>query len=205
MGGLIGLVMCCSLLFADSLFLFITFLSIGSISCPIVCEIVAVSIHYALLSTHMWSSVLAFDIALSFASTLPLQRSESRRYKYFGIGFGVPLLMIVCNIVLNYTDAFILGYGEGNQCFITNPNAHLCFYTLPVALLTFSNIVMVIFTLVKISRQKKATEEVLSKSSQTAVDIRYVALRLIVTIGLTEVFGFVILPKGIKSLGLVML
>ena len=90
--------------------------------------------HYGLLIAHMWSVLIAFDIASTFHGLNVKQRGMKRFYKTCAIALGVPLLIIVLCIILNFNDILYFGYGDGNICFIVGFAARLVFYIIPVAL-----------------------------------------------------------------------
>ena len=204
-GGLIGLIMCCCLLFSDSLHLVGSIIGITSNTLQSVCAAVGVLIHYGLLSAHLCSFILAYDIASKFGGGLPGQRNGQGHYKFCALTFGLPLLIVTVSITLNYTHTFFIGYGERNMCFITNKEVLSIFHTLPVAMITASNIAMVSCTLVQINRQQRASKIALGQSSRSEVNVRQIAIRLIVIVGLTELFGFVILPADTANHGLLIL
>ena len=93
-GGLAGLSMCSCLLVTDSLYLTINVIYRTSANIFELCATVGILLHYGLLMAHMWSVLIAFDIASKFHGLNLKQRGIKRFYKTCAIALGVPLCYV---------------------------------------------------------------------------------------------------------------
>ena len=194
-GGLAGLSMCSCLLVTDSLYITINVIYRTSANMFELCATVGIFLHYGLLIAHMWSVLIAFDIASTFHGLNVKQRGMKRFYKTCAIALGVPLLIIVLCIILNFNDILYFGYGDGNICFIVGFTARLVFYIIPVACVWLMNIILLLYSIIQITRKKKGNDVALGKSNRANVNITSIAVRLIIIFGLSEVFGFIHIPS----------
>ena len=195
-GGLVGLSMCSCLLVTDSLYLTTNIIYRTSANIFKLCAAVGIMMHYGLLTAHMWSLLIAFDIASKFHGLHVTQREIKRFYKSCGFAFGVPLLIIVLCLILNFNDILYFGYGDRNICFIIGFTARLIFYIIPVALIWLMNIILFIYSIIQITRKKKGNDAALGKSNRANFNIISIAARLLLTFGFSEVFGFISIPNA---------
>ena len=195
-GGLAGLSMCSCLLVTDSLYLTINVIYKTSGNIFELCATVGIMMHYGLLTAHMWSVLIAFDIASTFHGLNVKQRGIKRFYKTCAVAFVVPLLIIVLCIILNFNDILYFGYGDGNICFIVGFAARLVFYIIPVACIWLMNIILLVYSIIQITRKKKGNDAALGKSNRANVNITSIAVRLIILFGMSEVFGFINIPNA---------
>ena len=195
-GGLAGLSMCSCLLVTDSLYLTANVIYMASANIFALCATVGIMMHYGLLTAHMWSLLIAFDIASKFHGLNVKQRGIKRFYKTCAVAFGVTLLIIVLCIILNFNDILYFGYGDANLCFIIGFTARLVFYIIPVAFIWLMNIILLVYSIIQITRKKKGNDAALGKSNRANVNITSIAVRLIIIFGMSEVFGFINIPNA---------
>ena len=200
-GGLAGLSMCSCLLVTDSLYLTANVIYMTSANIFELCATVGIMMHYGLLTAHMWSVLIAFDIASTFHGLNVKQRGIKRFYKTCAVAFGVPLLIIVLCIILNFNDILYFGYGEGNICFIVGFAARLVFYIIPVGFIWLMNIILLVYSIIQITRKKRGNDAALGKSNRADVNIISIAVRLIIIFGMSEVFGFINIPNASHNEG----
>ena len=86
------------------------------------CKTVAILLHYTYTCEFFWMSVLTFEIAraLRQANSAPMKHSKrterQRLLVYFIIGWGLPLLVILCTVVVNFVHNEYVRYGGPEKC-----------------------------------------------------------------------------------------
>jgi len=159
------------------------------------CTTVSVLLHYFLLSSFCWMSVMAFDVAKTFGRKGQVARSSSTGgskaalVKYSIFAWITPAVVVTTSVVLDKTDAVFVGYGD-KICWISNGKALLVVLGVPVASILVFNCAALSFTLVSIWRVQKTTRRVADQSQQTSLPVLYIKLSS--ALGFTWVLGFIV-------------
>ena len=81
------------------------------------CTSVAVILHFFFLSQFSWMSIMCFETVRTLNQALKLKAQESNQFKrnlfitYLLIGWGLPLLVAVTSIIVNFTTDGLVLYG----------------------------------------------------------------------------------------------
>ena len=87
-----------------------------------VCKTIAVLLHYSYTSEFCWMSVLSFEIARALHQASAAQVRHSKRTErlrllaYFVIGWGLPTIVIVYTVAVNFTHNEYVRYGGPDEC-----------------------------------------------------------------------------------------
>ena len=180
---------------ANCLFLMIGF-PVASISgIDGLCEAVAIFLHWLVLSQFFWTSVMSFGILRIMYRSFkcrPLEKGATVQKifsLYFFIGWGIPLIITIFSVILNYTTSAI-GYGINRFCFINNIASFILVFLMPVVLTLLFNAITFTFTLVFLLRASWNQARLKKQNN-----ISYLRLLLCVfsVSGLSWMFGFVVI------------
>ena len=181
--------LCATLLFADTTFLVAT----QQLNNKLACKVIAIILHWALLAAQVWTAVIAFDLLSRFGSVAVALRKKSRiRFcQYCLVAYLLPLIILVLTVTLNETSVYDIGYGKRNTCFIYNFYPKLYFYIIPFAIAFVSTVLCFIFTIFFIWKHEDKIRKSLKDSGRNNRSITCITLKLIVTLGIIEVVGFI--------------
>ena len=160
---------------------------------PDACTIAAVLTAYGFLAIFSWMTVIAVDYWLMSRPSAAFLRSEdegSSLVKHLLGGWGIPLLLVIVSISLNYVDVderFNPEFG-GSRCWYTQRYAMLLYFGVPIAFSILINITLFLITSVNLYRRIHSKVNVTRVEGQRNFAM-YV--RLFVLMGITWVFGFV--------------
>lgn len=155
------------------------------------CVAVAIFLHYFFLARFCWSNMIAFEMVRSFTAATKLVPVVSSRAKrrlfvlYSAVGWGVPLLITMVSVIVNFSDSNLIRYGV-ETCWINDVKSAINVFVTPLVLSLTVNLitfVWIIFNLCKSTVQNKT-----GKKPQLNVRL-YVAVFSVM--GLTWIFGFV--------------
>ncbi|XP_048587120.1 uncharacterized protein LOC116611687 isoform X2 [Nematostella vectensis] len=130
------------------------FLTLGFNQISGFCVAVAVIVHYFLLASFSWMSVMAYDVMKTFASKAVKQVSNSLKtfIKYCCAAFILPVIIVFLSIILDKTDAVHFGYGTGVYCWITELVPLIVTFHVPIAMVIVFNACALARTMVGIRR-----------------------------------------------------
>ncbi|XP_031552760.1 uncharacterized protein LOC116289946 isoform X2 [Actinia tenebrosa] len=177
-------------------------LPLTSTSYPVLCVGNAIVLHYAVLSVFAWLSVLAFDISKRFggkaiervaaradrSQSTARKRCDSLFFKYCAYSWGMPLAIISACIVLDVTDTFSFGYGQGLYCYISS-HGIMAAVVAPVTAILLFNFTALVRTVYGINKLKKDTSIASQSSSQSSSGILY--LKLTCLFGLSWILNII--------------
>ena len=162
------------------------------------CKAGGILLHWTLLCSFSWMSIISFDIYKTFRSTqLVNSRSRKQYIKYFITALFLSTAVVLVCVFLGIPANDYSGYGYQGRCFIGKFWANVFSFIFPVALSLVFNTALMIVTLVRIYRQQKRSTKALSGSSsrrstsRKKVVISVLTLKLSVLFGLGWFFGFV--------------
>ncbi len=136
------------------------------------CKAVAILIHFFILSSFFWTSVMAWDIYKTFGRKTIFSRVRSRRHfvRYLTCAFGAALLVVLVALLVEYSElipGMDIGYGE-YMCWIGNEWASALFLALPLSLVLASNVVLYVRTVASIRHVSKTVKSEVSSSSASS-------------------------------------
>ena len=178
-----------SLLLQQSLY-FLT----GQTETRVGCSIIAVLIHYFILTSFFWMSIIAFDTwrALSRVEVVHAVASRASKRKrllmFMVLGWLLPLAFIIIPVALDLSEVFVVGYGGPSACLITDNVANIVFLYTPIALSIVFNAIFFIMTACAIHKTKQQTLAVAGNQHNRRTFP--VFLRMAVLMGFTWIFGF---------------
>jgi len=168
------------------------------------CTSVAVILHFFFLGQFSWMSVMSFEMARTFNQALKLRTQESNRFKrnlfitYFLIGWGLPLLVTVISITVNFTTNGLVLYGvlsDGTQgsCWINHLESAVVAFVIPVCLSLLFNFTTFIVVSVYLFMASQVQDKV---EKQNHISYLRINLAIFTVSGLTWVFGFIAILAG---------
>ena len=168
------------------------------------CTSVAVILHFFFLGQFSWMSVMSFEMVRTFNQALKLRTQESNRFKrnlfitYFLIGWGLPLLVTVMSVIVNFTTDGLVLYGvlpDGTQgnCWINHLESAIVAFVVPVCLSLLFNFTTFIVVSVYLFMASRAQDKV---EKHNHVSYLRVNLAIFTVSGLTWLFGFIAILAG---------
>lgn len=189
------LCLCVSLFLSDLIFLVIATLDAASVHVSrAMCRLIAASIHFVLLSVQACSVASAIDLFVTLGNRLTL-RPQSMSFRKTSLCVLLfPLTILLLSLVLGNYNVTDIRYGDGDVCWFTGFNGRLFFYIIP-GVLTFSlSVGLITYTICSLSNVYNTNKKVLKGSGAKNVSISLVALKLVVTYGVSEGIGFIQIP-----------
>ncbi|XP_022800965.1 uncharacterized protein LOC111338715, partial [Stylophora pistillata] len=94
----------------------------------VLCKTVAILVHFYILSTFAWMSIMAFDAAITFSTKVTARRrqpSDTKKIfiKYFIVGWELPMVVVGLCSASDLTGTFHIGYGNSVYCWISDTKA----------------------------------------------------------------------------------
>jgi len=185
--------LCITLLFTDILFLVATQINDNFVAC----KTIGILLHWGLLATHTWVVIMAFDLLSRFGSVaIAVVKSSKKRFiKYCVFVVGAPTFIVGTALVLNEQQVYISGYGSDNICFIRNLYPRIYFYIIPTAASFIIALGAFTKSIVTIKVQEDKTRKVLLNSGREDNNVLVIGLKLVLTLGLIEMIGFIQIAK----------
>ena len=176
----------------------------ASIRSADLCTSVAVILHFFFLGQFSWMSVMSFEMTRTFHQASKLRTQESSKFKrnlfivYFLIGWGLPLLITVVSITVNYTTNGLVLYGvraDGTQgsCWINHLESAIVAFVVPLCLSLSFNLITFIIVSVYLFRAFQTQTKV---KKDHRVSYLRINLAIFTVSGLTWVFGFIAILVG---------
>ena len=170
------------------------------------CTSVAVILHFFFLGQFSWMSVMSFEMMRTFHQASKLRKQESNKFKqnlfvtYFLLGWGLPLLITVVSITVNYTTSGLVLYGvraDGTQgsCWINHFESAILAFTVPLCLSLSFNIITFIIVSVYLFKAFRTQAKV---EKQNYVSYFLINMAVFTVSGLTWVFGFIAILAGTR-------
>ena len=188
--------LCVSLILSDTLFVIIHGLyTSGAVIEPHLCKTLAVIMHWLLLTGHACAVMSALDIAIRFGIVNTNRSTRSWR-KYLRNRapalLVVPVVVILIALTMDYLGVVKMGYDSDNLCLFTGFYGRFYFFIIPTVIYLTISTPLLIFTIVKISREISQNRRQLEgSSSQHSRSVGRTAVKLILAYGIIEVVGFV--------------
>ena len=186
--------LCSTLLFADVSFIIATQIYRFYIGC----KIISVLLHWSLLSAHIWTLVMAFDVLSKFGSLAMSLNIEIKKriLQYSASVFFSSSTIILMSVILNEKDIYKIGYGEQGICFIAYFYPRLFLYIVPVSVIFVTTFTSCALTLYFLLKHEKNSRKLLQSTRRRTKDMVTIALKLILTLGVIEIVGFTQISKS---------
>ncbi|KAL9971187.1 hypothetical protein ACROYT_G023680 [Oculina patagonica] len=172
------------------------------------CLAIAVLLHFFVLSSFTWMSVMAYDVRRIFTNVsegVAAHRQNQhggytkRLMKYCLYAWGSPVLFVVACVITDHVKEGSIGYGQGDEeCFISQPKAILYSFVLPVALLITFNLFALGHTVICIVKARKRTQQ--QKSRQNGPSVAVICLKMFSVMGVTWILGIAANLKALSFL-----
>ena len=134
-----------------------------------ICATFAILLHFGHLTTFAWMAVISLDLFLTFnfpgQVSLDVKRRRFALYNY--VSFGMPMVLVLFCILLEYVGESHIGYGRHGLCFIVNIWAYLFAFVVPIGILLVFNIICLVCTIRKIYITQKRIRHALSKAKSS--------------------------------------
>ena len=169
----------------------------------VVCQVVAILLHYLFLARFVWMSLLSLNVARHFyhaTKFIVSEEKESWHYLilYMAAGWLSPLLVLLVTVPLNYAIPGTVGYGVDGLCWMNQTLAIVVSFIVPLAiciLFTTGAFIFVCIVMVKL-RGSDGTEALKPKTGSR--NCRVLAAVFCVTGGMW-MFGFLALINSALS------
>ena len=162
------------------------------------CKAGGILLHWALLSSFAWMTVISLDIFNTFRRMQRKDNRSSKKYRRYLISAtAVSTTVILTCIFLGIPESDYSGYGYQGRCFIGKMWANLFSFTLPVAISLLLNTALMIATLIRIYTLQRRSAKAFSggrghsSSSRKKVVISILTLKLSILFGIGWTIGFV--------------
>ena len=166
------------------------------------CTTVAILLHFFFLAQFSWMSIMSFDAVRKFyrARNMIVDSKRDKLHlliSYVLIGWGVPLLLIIVCIIVNFTTSNLVLYGvlaDGSlgSCWINHLESALIAFVAPLILsISFNFVMFIIVTYFIIVAYRSQ-----SKQRRNNTPLLHLNVAIFCTTGLTWIFGFIAILAG---------
>ena len=170
----------------------------------VVCQVVAILLHYLFLARFVWMSLLSLNVARHFYHAAKFIVSEDREnwhhlILYMVAGWLSPLLVLVVTVPLNYAISGTVGYGVDGVCWMNERLAIIVTFIVPLIIciiFTAGAFVFVCIILVKLRRSDNETKGLKHRTGSR--NCRILAAVFCIT-GSMWLFGFLALIDSALS------
>ena len=170
----------------------------------VVCQVVAILLHYLFLARFVWMSLLSLNVARHFYHAAKFIVSEDREnwrhlILYMAAGWLSPLLVLIVTVTLNYAISGTVGYGVDGLCWMNERLAIIVSFIVPLIIciiFTAGAFVFVCIILVKLHRSDNETKGLKHRSGSR--NCRVLAAVFCIT-GSMWLFGFLALIDSALS------
>ena len=164
------------------------------------CTATAIIIHFFFLSRFSWMNILGVEYTRIFTMAIQMKQDEKGSSKnkllimYVILGWGIPLLITIPTIIVNYTIDDAVRYGtdiDGSRglCWINDTFSAIIAFVVPIFLSTLLNIFLFVTAVILICAASSDSKNV---KSQRSTQIRIV-MAIFTVLGITWIFGFIAL------------
>ncbi|XP_052101263.1 uncharacterized protein LOC127735187 [Mytilus californianus] len=164
------------------------------------CKIIGVLQHFFILSVFTSFNICTFHIYRVFTSSFSRNLNSNFHVacKYKAYVFGLPTMIVACNIVVTYIIEESIGYG-GKLCFILLRTAVIATFLFPIGGILLSNAFMFAAAIHHICNTPKVSSENQPRDKRNDVVIYF---KLFAITGCSWMFQFIdaFLPKSIFSI-----
>ena len=172
---------------------------------PIVelCTSVAIALHFFFLAQFAWMSIMSLEVVRKFhrAKKLTVDSKDKKLQllaTYMLTGWGLPLLITMVSIVVNFTMQGLVLYGvlaDGSlgSCWINHLESALIAFVVPLVVSISFNFIMFIVVSVYIFMASRSESKLHRKDTTPFLHLN---IAIFSTTGLTWAFGFVAILAG---------
>ena len=169
----------------------------------VVCQVVAILLHYLFLARFVWMSLLSLNVARHFYHAMKFIVNEEREswhylMLYMAAGWLSPLLVLIVIVPVNYAIPGAVDYGVDGLCWMNQTLAIIISFIVPISIcILFSTgaFAFVCFILLQLCRSQESKE---LKHQTGSRDFRVLIAVYCIT-GVTWVFGFLAVIDSILS------
>ena len=163
----------------------------------VVCQVVAILLHYLFLARFVWMSLLSLNVARHFYHAMKLVVSEEREswhylILYMAAGWLSPLLVLTVTVPVNYAIPGAVGYGVEGLCWMNQTLAIVVSFIVPIAICILFTTGAFVFVCIILAKWHSSNVEIDKKHKTGSRNFRVLIAVFSIT-GATWVFGFLAL------------
>ena len=169
----------------------------------VVCQVVAILLHYLFLARFVWMSLLSLNMARHFYHAMKLVVNEEREswhylVLYMAAGWLSPLLVLIVTVPVNYAIPGTVGYGVDGLCWMSQTLAIIISFIVPLCICilfstgAFAFVCFILLSLRRSLESKELKHQARSRNFRVLVAVFCIS-------GVTWVFGFLALIDAILS------
>ncbi|XP_033109223.1 adhesion G-protein coupled receptor G6-like [Anneissia japonica] len=175
------------------LFLYLTFvIGIELTSCQNCCIVVAIMLHYFVLTSLSWMLVEAINMYLKFVLIF-YEEIRCFMLKSALLGWGVPIIPVAIIASMNYKEI----YSNDEYCFM-KPSLEFYLGLLVIAaVILIINFVIYVQVIRKLTCRRRFTKAKSDKDKMSELSVRVQnAIAIMMLLGLTWIFGFLAIDES---------
>ena len=169
----------------------------------VVCQVVAILLHYLFLARFVWMSLLSLNVARHFYHAMKMVVNEEREswhylMLYMAAGWLSPLLVLIVTVPVNYAIPGAVGYGVDGLCWMNHGVTVIVSFIVPLSfciLFTTAVFVFVCTILLKLHQSEESGD---LKHKTSSHNCRVLVAIFCIT-GVMWVFGFLALIDSALS------
>ena len=163
----------------------------------VVCQVVAILLHYLFLARFVWMALLSLNVARHFYHAMKMVVNEEREswhylILYMAAGWLSPLLALIVTVPVNYAIPGAVGYGVDGLCWMDETLAIVVSFIVPIAICILFTTGAFVFVCMILAKWHSSNVEIDKKHKTGSRNCRVLIAVFCIT-GATWVFGFLAL------------
>ena len=163
----------------------------------VVCQVVAILLHYLFLARFVWMALLSLNVARHFYHAMKFIVNEEREswhylILYMAAGWLSPLLILIVTVPVNYAIPGAVGYGVDGLCWMNQTLAIVVSFIVPITICILFTTGAFVFVCIILAKWHSSNVEIDKKHKTGSRNFRVLIAVFCIT-GATWVFGFLAL------------
>ena len=169
----------------------------------VVCQVVAILLHYLFLARFVWMSLLSLNVARHFYHAMKMVVNEEREswhylMLYMAAGWLSPLLVLFVTVPVNYAIPGAVGYGVDGLCWMNHGVTVIVSFIVPLSLCILFTTAVFVFVCTILLKLHRSEESGVLKHKTNSRNCRVLVAIFFIT-GAMWVFGFLALIDSALS------
>ena len=162
------------------------------------CRSLGIISHALSLLLCEWMAVFAFQLYNEFTKrTSSIGQSKTSILKKLFCCFVIMVVLFAIIISLDHFDKIKFEYSK--KCWIGSFYPLLFFYFIPLVLVYLLCIICLSVIVYQIYKQKQVSKQILNRGNQSNIELHKIAIKLMIILGVSELFGMIQIPRSDPS------
>ena len=123
--------------------------AVGKI-CAVCCKVIAICLHWLMLSSQLWTLFIVLDLAMMFKKIMTRRIWSNCQFVMINFAvWGVATIIVSICVCLDHFYPQLIQYGSNGVCWIGAKTAHIVTYLLPTLLAMLTSLVLIVLIIIE--------------------------------------------------------